>query len=45
MVELSVVFGVVLGIVIFATRDLVAPLFTDDAAVQQQLSDVLLVIA
>ena len=45
MVELSVVFGVVLGIVIFAMRDLVAPLFTDDAAVQQQLSDVLLVIA
>jgi len=45
MVELSVVFGVVLGIVIFATRDMVAPLFTDDAAVQEQLSDVLLVIA
>ena len=45
MVELSVVFGLVLGVVIFATRDLVAPLFTDDAAVQQQLSDVLVVIA
>src|SRR5688572_6615978 len=45
MVELSVVFGVVLGIVIFTTRDFIAPLFTDDAAVQQQLSDVLIVIA
>jgi putative MATE family efflux protein len=45
MVELSVVFGVVLGLVIFATRDLVAPLFSDDPAVQQQLVDVLVVIA
>jgi Na+-driven multidrug efflux pump len=45
MVELSVVFGAVLGIAIFATRDLIAPLFTDDVAVQQQLSDVLAIVA
>ena len=45
MVELSVLFGVVLGIVLFATRDLIAPLFTSDPEVQATLSSVLVVLA
>ena len=45
MVELSVLFGVVLGIVIFAGRDLISPLFTPDPEVRLALSSVLLVLA
>jgi putative MATE family efflux protein len=45
MVELSVLFGVLLGLVLFAARDLIAPLFTSDAEVQAALSSVLIVLA
>lgn len=45
MVEWSFGMGAVLGIVIFATRDLLPPLFTNDAEVRQHLSDVLVVVA
>jgi Na+-driven multidrug efflux pump len=40
--EWGVVAGVVLGLVVLATRQLFIPLFTDDQAVQNLLSDVLL---
>jgi putative MATE family efflux protein len=45
MVELSVLFGVVLGVLIFLTRDLVSPLFTADRDVQVALSSVLVILA
>ena len=45
MVELSVLFGVVLGFVIFAGRDLISPLFTPDPEVQMALSGVLVILA
>ena len=44
MVEWSFGMGAVLGIVIFATRNLLPPLFTDDAEVQPP-SDMLIVVA
>jgi putative MATE family efflux protein len=45
MVELSVLFGVVLGAMILAGRDLVSPLFTSDPEVQAALSSVLVILA
>lgn len=45
MVELSVLFGVVLGVFLFVARDLISPLFTDDPEVQTALSSVLVVLA
>jgi Na+-driven multidrug efflux pump len=45
MVELSVMFGIVLGIAIFAGRDLISPLFTTDRDVQIALSSVLVILA
>jgi putative MATE family efflux protein len=45
MVELSVLFGALLGVALFAGRDLIPPLFTSDDAVQAQLSAVLVIIA
>ena len=45
MVELSVLFGALLGLVIFLTRDLLSPLFTSDREVQAALSSVLVVLA
>jgi putative MATE family efflux protein len=45
MVEWSVGMGAVLGLGIFATRDVLPTLFTGDAEVQQHLSDVLIVVA
>ncbi len=45
MVELSVLFGLVLGAVIFLGRDLISPLFTSDHEVQMTLSSVLIVLA
>jgi Na+-driven multidrug efflux pump len=45
MVELSLLLGVVLGIVLFAARDLISPLFTSDKDVQAALSGVLVVLA
>jgi len=45
MVELSVLFGVVLGVVILAGRDLISPLFSSDPEVQAALSGALVVLA
>jgi putative MATE family efflux protein len=45
MVELSVMFGVALGVVLLLGRDLIAPLFSSDEEVQSALSSVLLVLA
>jgi putative MATE family efflux protein len=45
MIELSVAFGIVLAIVIFATRQLIPQLFSDDPEVRRLLAAVLLIIA
>ena len=45
MVEWSIGAGAVFGVVMFASRELLPPLFTPDQAVQEQLSAVLLIIA
>jgi putative MATE family efflux protein len=45
MIELSVAFGVVLGLAILLTRHLLPQLFTDDAEVRRLLAGVLLIIA
>ncbi|WP_280700441.1 MATE family efflux transporter [Kitasatospora sp. GP82] len=45
MVEWGIGAGVVLGLLVVLTRPLYVPLFTPDPAVQQQLSDVLLLAA
>jgi Na+-driven multidrug efflux pump len=45
MVELSVLFGVALGLVLFAGRDLISPLFTADPEVRMALSSVLIILA
>jgi putative MATE family efflux protein len=45
MVEWSIALGVVLGIAVFVTRTLIAPLFTPDDAVQQALISVLIIVA
>jgi putative MATE family efflux protein len=45
MVELSVLFGVALGLALFAARDLISPLFTSDPEVQMALGSVLIILA
>ncbi|HEU0075435.1 MAG TPA: MATE family efflux transporter [Dehalococcoidia bacterium] len=45
MVELSIGLGVVLGLLIFAGRDLIPPIFSADPEVRRLLSDALLIIA
>jgi MATE family, multidrug efflux pump len=45
MVELSVAMGVVLGVLIFAGRDLIAPIFSTDPEVRRFLSHTLIIIA
>jgi putative MATE family efflux protein len=45
MVELSVMFGVALGLVLLLGRDLISPLFSTDPEVQAALSGVLLILA
>jgi putative MATE family efflux protein len=45
MVWWGVVTGVALGAVVLASRDLVAPLFTDDQAVQTLIASALVVVA
>jgi putative MATE family efflux protein len=45
MVQLSVGMGVVLGVLIFATRHRVVPIFSDDTQVQDLLAATLVIIA
>ena len=45
MIEISVLFGALLGVAIFATRHLLPLLFSDDPAVRDLLAAVLVVIA
>jgi putative MATE family efflux protein len=45
MVEWAIGAGIIFGIVIFATRTLLPQLFTTDSGVQDELADVLLVLA
>jgi MATE family, multidrug efflux pump len=45
MVELSVLMGIALGILIFAGRHLIAPIFSSDPEVRRFLSDALIIVA
>ncbi|HEX5368328.1 MAG TPA: MATE family efflux transporter [Dehalococcoidia bacterium] len=45
MIELSILFGAVLGVAIFATRHLLPLLFTNDPEVRSLLAAVLLIVA
>jgi putative MATE family efflux protein len=45
MVEWSLVMGTIAGVGIFASRELLPSLFTEDPAVQAYLSDVLIIVA
>ena len=45
MVELSVGMGIVLGLLILGTRDLIPPIFSTDPEVRRRLAEALLVVA